>query len=49
MLVMTEVSDAKRGDQSARFSVVYHNGGEREQGEEQVIIRKEEQPASREP
>ena len=49
MLVMTEVSDAKRGDQSARFSVVYHNGGVLEQGEAQVIIRKEEQPASREP
>lgn len=49
MLLMTEVSDAKRGDQSARFSVVYHNGGVLEQGGAQVIIRKEEQPASREP
>jgi len=42
MLVMTEVSDAKRSDQSARFSVVYHNNGVLQQKGPRVIIRKDE-------
>ena len=42
MLVMTEVSDTKRGDQSARFSVVYHNNGALQQEGSRVIIRRDE-------
>ncbi len=41
MLVMTEVTDAKRGDKSARFSVVYHNGGVLQQEGPRVIIRRD--------
>jgi hypothetical protein len=41
MLVLTEVSDAKRGDASARFSVVYHNGGVLKDEGPRVIIRRD--------
>ena len=41
MLVMTQVSDAKRGDQSARFSVVYHNDSVLQQEGPRVIIRRD--------
>jgi hypothetical protein len=41
MLVMTEVTDAKRGDKSARFSVVYHNGEILQQEGRRVIIRRD--------
>tara|TARA_Y100001933_G_scaffold179852_1_gene178298 strand:+ start:60 stop:734 length:675 start_codon:yes stop_codon:yes gene_type:complete len=42
MLVLTEVVDTKRGDRSARFSVVYHNGGIVESDAPPVIIRRSE-------
>ena len=41
MLAMTEVSDAKRGDRSARFSVVYHNGGAVQQEGSREAVGKE--------
>lgn len=41
ILVLTEVSDAKRGDASARFSVVYHNGGVLKDEGPRVIIRRD--------
>lgn len=41
MLVLTEVSDSKRADSSARFSVVYHNGGVLADEGSKVIIRRE--------
>ena len=41
LLVLTEVSDAKRGDSSARFSVIYHNGGVLQEEGPRVIIRRE--------
>ena len=40
MLVLTEVVDTKHGDRSARFSVVYHNGGIVEDDTPPVIIRR---------
>ena len=41
MLVMTEVIDTKRGDRSARFSVVYHNGGVVKDDAPPIIIRRD--------
>ncbi len=41
MLVLTEVSDDRRGDSSARFSVVYHNGGVLQEESSRVIIRRD--------
>ena len=41
MLVLTEVSDAKRGDSSARFSVIYHNGEVLHAEGPRVIIRRD--------
>lgn len=40
MLILTEVTDAKRGDSSARFTVVYHNGGVLKEESPTVIIRR---------
>ena len=41
MLVMTEVTDAKRGDKSARFSVVAESGSDLQQEGPRVIIRRD--------
>lgn len=41
LLVLTEVRDAQRGDSSARFSAVYHNGGLLRDESPRVIIRKD--------
>lgn len=41
LLALTEVRDLKRGDAAARFSVVYHHDGEKEDSEATVIIRRE--------
>ena len=49
MLVMTEVVDTKRGDRSARFSVIYHNGGIIEDDPPPVIIRRSDTGSPRKP
>ena len=41
LLVLTEVTDAKRGDAAARFSVVYHSDGVVEDEGPRVIIRRD--------
>lgn len=41
MLILTEAMDTKRGDASARFTVIYHNGGLLKEDSETVIIRRD--------
>jgi hypothetical protein len=41
MLILTETMDTKRGDASARFTVIYHNGGLLKEDSETVIIRRD--------
>ena len=48
LLVLTDVTDVKRGDSAARFSVVYHSGGQLKEKEPRVTIRRAGvQPAKR--